>query len=198
MDNKGTPTDNAVLSLRERKHRRTREAIVEAAMHLFAEQGFDGVTVTDIAQHAEVGRSTFFRYFADKQEVLFADDAELRQMLVAVADERAAAMAPLGDSLADALVVARAAVMAITRRIAEHSSWLPVRRGYVTAGVEVLRRHGATPDTSMLATSLAAACFAAGQDRARGGELDLPTAVDEAFGQLCTLDGQGLRRRFAG
>jgi 2-keto-4-pentenoate hydratase len=125
-------------------------------------------------------------------------------------------MAPLGDSLADALVVARAAVMAITRRIAEHSSWLPVRdrligenpelsarnlikeRGYVTAGVEVLRRHGATPDTSMLATSLAAACFAAGQDRARGGELDLPTAVDEAFGQLCTLDGQGLRRRFAG
>jgi AcrR family transcriptional regulator len=219
MDDKGGPLvepDSVILPLRARKQRRTREAIVDAAMHLFAARGFDGVTVADIAHRAEVGRSTFFRYFADKQEVLFADDAGLQQLLVDVSEQRAAALAPLGDSLADALVVARAGVMAMTRRIAEYPGWLPVRerlieenpelsarnlikhRGYVTAGVEVLLRHGAARNTAMLATSLAAACFAAGHARALDGELDLTTAVDEAFGQLCTLDGPALRRLLYG
>jgi hypothetical protein len=106
--------------------------------------------------------------------------------------------------------------MAITRRIAEYQGWLPVRerlieenpelsarnlikhRGYVNAGVAVLLRHGAARNTDMLATSLAAACFAAGHARALDGELDLITGVDEAFGQLCTLDGPALRRLLCG
>lgn len=200
MEYKGT------LPLRERKQRRTRETIIEAAMTLFAEHGFDRVTVTAIAERAEVGRSTFFRYFLDKQEVIFADDAELRQLLVSAAEERAVALAPLGDSLAAALTVANCGVLAISARIAEHSAWLPVRErliednaelrarnlvkqhGYVTAGVEVLQRHGATLEVAVLASSLAAACFAAGHARALAEELDLPTAVNDAFARLSTLD----------
>jgi AcrR family transcriptional regulator len=203
--------DKGTLPLRERKQRRTRETIIEAAMTLFAEQGFERVTVTAIAERAEVGRSTFFRYFADKQEVIFGDDAELRQLLVSVAEERAAALAPLGDSLAKALIVANHGVLAISERIAGHSAWLPVRErliednaelsardlvkqhGYVTAGVEVLLRHGATPEVAVLASSLAAACFAAGHARALAEELDLPTAVRDAFARLSTLDTSTLR-----
>ena len=74
--------DSPALTLRERKQHRTREAIIDAAMTLFSERGFDAVTVTDIAARAEVGRSTEFRYFTDKQEALFADDVEMRRCCV--------------------------------------------------------------------------------------------------------------------
>lgn len=204
------------MSLRERKQRRTREAIIAAAMALFAERGFDAVTVTDIASRAEVGRSTFFRYFADKQEVLFADDAELLAQLVAACEATAGPLAPLGASLADALVVARAGLLALTRRIAEQSQWLELRarlvemhpelqarqlvkeRGYVAAGVEILLRHGAAREIASLAAGLAAACFAAGHAQTLSTGQQLPATVDEAFRLLGTLDTAALRAAYDG
>jgi AcrR family transcriptional regulator len=56
----------------ERKQRAARERIVRAATELFAERGYSKVSVSDIAERAEVGRTTFFRHFGDKQEVVFA------------------------------------------------------------------------------------------------------------------------------
>lgn len=207
--------DEGALSLRERKRQRTREVITEAAMTLFAERGFEDVTVTDIARRAEVGRSTFFRYFADKQEVLFADEAELRRLLVEASERAAAELSPLGTSLVDALIVARTGLLALSRRIAEQPRWLAVRqrlvdehpelrarsltkeRGYVTAGIEVMLRHGAAPQTATLAASIAAACFATAHERTLATGQDLPAAVDEAFRQLATLDGPALGDRLA-
>jgi AcrR family transcriptional regulator len=81
--------------LRERNKLRRHEQITDAALRLFAEHGFDGATIDDIAAAAEVSRRTFFRYFARKEDVLIdwkrRTAEELRDALAA----RPAAEAPL-------------------------------------------------------------------------------------------------------
>lgn len=58
-------------SLRARKKIRTREALIETATRLFLEKGFDSTTADEIAEAAEVSRSTFFRYFPTKEALVF-------------------------------------------------------------------------------------------------------------------------------
>lgn len=58
------------LGLRERKKRRTREAITDAAFALFRESGFDAVSVVDIAAAAEVSKPTLFAYFPTKEDIV--------------------------------------------------------------------------------------------------------------------------------
>lgn len=57
-------------SLRQRKKERTRKDILQAAIDLFNERGYENTTIDDICDRAEYSRSTFFRYFGSKEEVV--------------------------------------------------------------------------------------------------------------------------------
>ena len=64
-----------------RRHRTTRRAIEQAALALFLANGYEETTVDDIATAASIGRRTFFRYFASKNDVAWGEfDAELARL----------------------------------------------------------------------------------------------------------------------
>ncbi|MFH9107262.1 TetR/AcrR family transcriptional regulator [Streptomyces albus] len=71
------------------------QRLVVAAVDLFTEQGYDATTVTQIAERAGVTRSTFFRYFSDKREVLVAGQETLSRLLADGITEAPASAGPL-------------------------------------------------------------------------------------------------------
>ncbi|MEU7636036.1 TetR/AcrR family transcriptional regulator [Streptomyces sp. NPDC039016] len=77
-----------MTSLRERKRERTRRKIIDAAADLFERRGYEGTTIADIADAAEIGTRTFFSYFASKEELLFPDSSARVAAAVAAIEAR--------------------------------------------------------------------------------------------------------------
>ena len=77
--------DGFVPGLRERKKAKTRASLRAHALRLFKEQGYAETTVEQIAAAAEVSPSTFFRYFATKDETVLDDlvDADTFRIMIA-------------------------------------------------------------------------------------------------------------------
>jgi len=80
----------AANSLRERKKARTRETIVRVALKLFAENGYNGTTIAQIAEAAEVSPRTVSTYFPAKEDIVFDVSAGTKERLVASIEERPA------------------------------------------------------------------------------------------------------------
>jgi len=79
--------------------------LAQAALELYLERGFEQVTVAEIAARAGLTKRTFFRYFSDKREVLFAGSAIFQDAVVS-----AVIAAPDGVAPIDAVAAALAAV----------------------------------------------------------------------------------------
>lgn len=79
-----------------------RQRLVLAAVDLFTEQGYDATTVAQIAERAGVTKSTFFRHFPDKRELLVAGQESLCRLLsegIAEAPDGASAMVAVAAAL---------------------------------------------------------------------------------------------------
>ena len=83
--------------LRERRRQQTRATIIEAAAELFAERGFDAVSVVEIAQRAGVVEKTVFNHFPVKEGLVFEADPPMRAALLGAVRTR-----PAGESVSAA------------------------------------------------------------------------------------------------
>lgn len=161
------------VPLVERKRRQARERIVRAADELFSAHGYDKVSATDIAERAEVGRTTFFRHFGDKPEVVFAKQQDLLDAIIAAQGEDAGTSP---QTVADALEQLRPIVLHLCARVtsdpdayrrhyallAEHAE-LGGRDALKTRQLadalnDLLVHRGCDPAMARLAAELAIAC----------------------------------------
>jgi AcrR family transcriptional regulator len=191
-----TPTPRAVSAAR------TREALIDSALALFARDGFDATTTDQISQAAGVSPRTFFRYFPTKESVVFHRDHWFMRTFAAAYLEQPAG---LGDyaALRTAFVDQAAGFGELRTRIetyraAVDSSAVLLGREQehlaehvVTVSEAIARRRGAS-DADDTSTTLGVVALALYQ-RALQRWLDGPPArelaalVDEEFARLPAL-----------
>jgi AcrR family transcriptional regulator len=88
----------ATNGLRELKKARTHQLIADVAARLFAERGYEQVTVSDVAREAEVSEQTVYNYFPTKEQLVTDRDQQVQEQLVALIRGR-----PPGVSAASAI-----------------------------------------------------------------------------------------------
>ena len=128
------------------------ERLLIAAVDLFTEQGYDATTVAQIAARAGVTKSTFFRHFSDKRELLVAGQETLSRLLADGITEAPAGASPL-EAVAAGLERASGAMGSTNRDLG------PRIRAAVAASTELHERD------ALKSVGLAAAMTAALVDR---------------------------------
>src|SRR6201996_82746 len=171
-----------------------RERLVLAAVDLFTAQGYDATTVAQIAERAGVTKSTFFRHFPDKRELLVAGQETLGRLMaegiagapgdaspleaVAVGLERASdGMSPVSRDLGPRLKAAVAASAELQQRDALKSVSL------AAAMTTALAARGVPDPTAALAAELGLLAFKRGYAEWSEGDRD---AGDELAGYVLT------------
>src|ERR1017187_5247654 len=124
-----------------------RGRLERAALELYRERGFEQTTVAEIAKRAGLTERTFFRYFADKREVLFAGAGQLQDFLVSALASTPESAAPI-----DAIAAALQAAAAVLQERGEYAG----QRQAVIASHAELRERELIKLASLAAASLAA------------------------------------------
>ncbi|CAM4102805.1 TetR/AcrR family transcriptional regulator [Kibdelosporangium persicum] len=131
----------------------TTHRLIVAAVDLFTEQGYDATTVAQIAERAGVTKSTFFRHFSDKREILVAGQETLSRLLTEGIAEAPADATPL-DAVAAGLERASSAMGPTNRALG------PRLKAAVAASAELQERDALK--TVGLAAAMTAALIARG------------------------------------
>jgi len=173
-----------------------RGRLEQAALELYRERGFDQTTVTEIAERAGLTERTFFRYFADKREVLFWGQENLRELYVRTIEAAPDSAAPI-DAVAAALEAAapvfqerhalarqRQAVIAANPRLQERE--LSKRAVLATAMADALRGRGVPEPAASLAAEVGVIAFKTAFTRWVDDphEHDLARLIRQALDQL--------------
>jgi len=174
----------------------SRGRLEQAALALYGERGFENTTVAEIAARAGLTERTFFRYFADKREVLFWGAGALRELLVS-----AVASAPDSASPIDAVAAALEAAGALLQ---ERREFARQRQSVIAANTELqereliklaslsaalagtLRQRGVSDTAASLTAEAGIAVFKIAFERwvDDSNQRDLPQVIRESFDEL--------------
>jgi len=175
-----------------------RERLVLAALDLFVEQGYDNTGVVEIAERAGLTKSTFFRHFPDKREVLFVGQDTLNGYLadgIAGAPDAATPLEAIAGAL-DAVAVVfpperrefasrRRTVIAANPELQERDALK--RAGFAAAMTDALERRGVSEPTARVAAELGVLAFRSAF--ARWAD----PACDRDFGDLARQELEALQ-----
>ncbi|WP_181779079.1 TetR family transcriptional regulator [Pseudonocardia pini] len=176
----------------------SRERLIESALELFTERGLADTSVVDISARAGVTTRTFFRYFPDKREVLFADAETLRSTLV----QKMVEARDVGEPLLSVVDVLssfdwaaagrdrhrrRQAVLAANPEIAERE--LAKNDELADAIAEVLHGRGVDAESALLAARVGVAVFRFAYDVWLAGDdrRDLTTITEGVLARLGSM-----------
>jgi AcrR family transcriptional regulator len=183
----------------------SRGRLERAALDLFGERGFENTTVAEITARAGLTERTFFRYFADKREVLFGGAGALRELLVSTVDD-----APENADPLDVVVVAFEAAAAMLQ---ERREFALQRQAVIAANTELrereviklsllaaavadaLRRRGVSDTAASLTADTGIAIFSAAFTAwiNEPEHREFPLLIREAFDELRTVTAGATR-----
>jgi AcrR family transcriptional regulator len=173
-----------------------RGRLTQAAFALYGERGFEETTVAEIAARAGLTERTFFRYFADKREVLFAGADALQELLIGTVAKAPESLAPL-DAAAAGLQAAgamiqeggelahqRQAIIASSAELRERE--LIKLASLAAALAEALRRRGVEDPVASLTAEAGIAVFKVAFERyvEETNQQDLPQLIRESLDEL--------------
>ena len=174
----------------------SRGRLEQAALALYGERGFENTTVAEIAARAGLTERTFFRYFADKREVLFWGAGTLQELLVSAVVSAPDSAAPI-DAVAAALEAAgallqerresarqRHTVIAANTELRERE--LIKLASLASALADTLRRRGVRDPAATLTAETGIAVFRVAFERWANetNQQDLPQLIRESLDEL--------------
>ena len=123
--------------LRERKKLRTRQTLIEIAVRLFDEHGFEETTIAEIAAAADVSPRTFFSYFASKDDVVFHDIRSRIDLALAVIASRRP-----GEQVSELLIRVIDASLGVSAHEGQAAHEMTPARTQLIMSVPALRARG--------------------------------------------------------